>query len=166
MNQRQADGPLPRTRSCFVCGVENPHGLGAQPRVEDGRVVVDYMPREADCGYRGVVHGGLAMTLLDEVMTWAAILTARRMCVAGELTVRLLRPMEAGVTYRVEGRADEARGRLVFAAGSVLDPSGAEMARAAGKYMPMKPALSEKCAKDFLPGPELDAWAERMRPIA
>lgn len=152
---------LPRTRSCFVCGVENPHGLRARPRREaDGRVALDYAPRVCDCGYRGVVHGGIVMTLLDEVMTWAALLESGRLCVAAELTTRLLKPVAPGVPLRVEARVVRA-GRLLKVEGAALDAAGEPAARAEGKYLPMPDAMLGECEKDFLPGPELDAWRAR-----
>ena len=96
-------GALPWTRSCFVCGQDNPHGLHLRSRIENGRVMLDYTPREADLGYKHIVHGGIAITLLDEVMTWASIVAARRICVAAELATRLKKPIHVGQTLRVEG---------------------------------------------------------------
>ena len=113
-----ASSALPRTRSCFVCGVENPHGLHTHSRVEGERVVIEYTARECDCGYRRLVHGGIAMTLLDEAMTWAAILAAGRMCVAAELTTRLRRPMTAGDRLRIED------GRVTVVQGDMGEASG------------------------------------------
>jgi acyl-CoA hydrolase len=75
---------------------------------------LDYQPREADLGSRHIVHGGLAITVLDEVMTWAAILAAGRVCVAAELTVRLKQPIRLGLQLRVEGWVAEADPRLRF----------------------------------------------------
>ena len=152
---------LPRTRSCFVCGVENPHGLHTHSRVEGDRVVIEYTARASDCGYRRLVHGGIAMTLLDEAMTWAAILAAGRMCVAAELTTRLRRPMTAGDRLRIEARVVRHAGRVLYTEGAVLDAAGAVAASAEGKYMPMPAAQTERSEQDFLPGPELDAWLRR-----
>ena len=70
-------GTLPWTKSCFVCGQENPHGLHLKCRVDDGQVILEYTTQERDLGWRSIVHGGIVMTLMDEVMTWAAILAAR-----------------------------------------------------------------------------------------
>ena len=154
---------LPRTRSCFVCGVENPVGLRVHSRVEaDGRVVVDYTPREADCGYRGIVHGGIVKTLLDEAMTWAALLESDRLCVAAELTTRLLKPAAPGVPLRVEARVTAA-GRILKVEGAAIDAAGGVAARATGKYMPMPDTLLAACEQDFLPGPDLEAWQARRK---
>lgn len=150
---RSLSGNLPWTRSCFVCGQDNPHGLRLKSRVEDGRVVIDYTTREADLGYRHIVHGGIAMTLLDEVMTWAAILAARRVCVAAEMTSRLKQPIRVGRALRVEGWVVKAASRLLLTEGVIRDPDGAELMTAAGKYMPMPEDQLRLAEKDFVDSP-------------
>lgn len=147
-------GTLPWTKSCFVCGENNPHGLRLRSRIEGDRVVLQHTTREADLGYRHIVHGGICMTLLDEVMTWAAILTLRRACVAAELTVRLKEPVTAGQRIRVEGWISAARTRLVAAEGAVLDPAGRVLAVASGKYVAMPAEGASLCTKDFVDSDE------------
>jgi uncharacterized protein (TIGR00369 family) len=167
-NPDSLEGTLPWTRSCFVCGEANPHGLHLRSRVADGRVALDYTTREADLGYRHIIHGGILMTLLDEVMTWAAILTAQRACVAGELTVRLRRPVKQGQTIRVEGWITEHKSKLLLAEGHVVDQQGRVLVTAAGKYVPMPTAEVSLCVKDFVETGEAIqlAWLQHPRPDA
>ncbi len=146
--------PLPRTRTCYVCGVENTGGFRLRMRVEaDGTVAGDYTPPPEDNGYRGIVHGGIAMTLMDEVMTWAAILDTKRLCVAAEMTTRFRRPMPVGLTYRFSGRVTRATARLVMAEASVTGPDGRPVATAEGKYMPMPGASATAASVDFIDDP-------------
>ncbi len=147
-------GTLPWTRSCFVCGQDNPHGLHLKSRVEDGRVVIDYVTREADLGYRHIVHGGIAMTLLDEVMTWAAILAARRVCVAAEMTARLKQPIRVGHALRVEGWVTRAASRVLLTEGRILGADGSILMAASGKYMPMPEDQLKLAEKDFVEDPD------------
>lgn len=146
-------GTLPWTKSCFVCGEANPHGLRLRSRVEGDRVVLTCTTREADLGYRHLVHGGISMTLLDEVMTWAAILTFERSCVAAELTVRLKQPVTVDQTLRIEGWVSEARPRLTTTEGRILDSEGRVLATATGKYVPMVSADHQLCMGDFVQNP-------------
>lgn len=147
-------GTLPWTKSCFVCGESNPHGLRLRSRVEGDRVVLSYTTREADLGYRHLVHGGISMTLLDEVMTWAAILSFERSCVAAELTVRLKQPVSVNQCLRVEGWTAAAKSRLVLTAGRILDEAGYELATAEGKYVPMGSSEHALCVEDFVMSPD------------
>jgi len=151
---RRLTGKLPWTRSCFVCGENNPRGLRQKSRVEDGRVVLDYTTREEDRGYRHIMHGGLAITLLDEVMTWAAITATGRVCVAAELGARLKQPIRVPEQLRVEGWATRVTSRLIVTEGRILGPDGAERLAATGKYIPMPKDQLELTEKDFVYSPE------------
>lgn len=148
------EGTLPWTRTCFVCGEANPHGLRVRSRVEGDRIVLSHVTRESDLGYRHLVHGGISMTLLDEVMTWAAILTLKRACVAAELTVRLKEPVTVGQSLRVEGWITQAKSRMTVAEGRVMDARQTVLATATGKYVPMPEGGLHLCVKDFVDSPE------------
>jgi len=145
-------GVLPWTRSCLVCGESNTRGFRLKSRMEDGRVVLDYTTRETDLGWRHLVHGGIAMTLLDEVMTWAAIVALRRPCVAAEMTTRLRRPIRVGQALRVQGEVTARRSRLVTTGGVILDEGGRALVTAAGKYVPMPSADEGTYTEDFVAG--------------
>lgn len=147
------DGILPWTRSCFVCGEANPHGLRLKARHERGLVVLRYVPRDADRGWRERVHGGVATTLLDEVMTWAAILHTRRACVAAEFGVRLQQPIVVGQPLQVAASVDRGARRLVVASARICNAAGDTLFTATGKYMPMDAAAATACAADFVEGP-------------
>ncbi|MCE9615496.1 MAG: PaaI family thioesterase [Lentisphaerae bacterium] len=148
------DGVLPWTRSCFVCGEENPHGLRLRSRHENGVVVLRYAPRPSDRGWRELVHGGIATTLLDEVMTWAAILHVRRACVAAELGVRLLRPIAVGQPLQIVGQITDGKPRLMRASGRIMNAAGQVLFEATGKFVPMRDDVAALCAEDFVEGPE------------
>ena len=150
-----SDGWLPWTKSCFVCGEANPHGLRLRSRVEGERVVIRYVTRDADQGWRHLIHGGLSMTLLDEAMTWSAILSLQRACVAAEITVRLKQPIRTGQSIRVEAWTAASRSsRLASTEGHIVDEAGDLLATGSGKYVPMPAGGLPMCAQDFVRHPE------------
>jgi len=144
---------LPWTRSCFVCGQDNPHGLRLRCRLESGRVIIEHTAREADLGWKTFVHGGITMALLDEAMAWAVMARSRRPCVTAEMTTRLRRPVTVGMRLRVEGEVKRDGGRLLHAEGRILDASGNELASATGKFMAMNPEQSQVWTADLISGP-------------
>jgi len=58
----------PTSRTCFLCGRDNDHGLKLKwyNDYENDRVECDVMFPEYFNGYPGVVHGGIVATVLDE----------------------------------------------------------------------------------------------------
>lgn len=145
-----SSGILPWSHSCFVCGERNPCGLKLRSRIEDGRVVLEHVLREEDQGWQGIAHGGITATLLDEVMTWAAILEARKACVAAEFTIRLRQPVRVGEAVRAEGWSSGGKARLLRTEARLLTSSGEEAAVASGKYMPMPGDAVRDCAPGFI----------------
>lgn len=143
-------GNLPWTRSCFVCGQDNPRGFRLRSRLEDGRVVIDYRTQPTDVGYKHAVHGGICMTLLDEAMTWAAIVASGGVCVAAEMTARLKAPAEAGRKLRIEGWVTKHTRRLNLTEGRITDEDGTLVAEASGKYMPYDAPGEALQAEDFV----------------
>ncbi|MDF1537169.1 MAG: hypothetical protein P1S46_11885, partial [bacterium] len=54
---------------CFVCGPDNECGLKAAFRtLENGDIEGRFTPEKRHCGYEGIVHGGVIMGFLDEVL--------------------------------------------------------------------------------------------------
>lgn len=154
---------LPWTKSCFVCGEENSQGLRLKSREEDGRVVLNYKTRPSDVGYKHIVHGGIAMTLLDEVMTWAAILEARKICVAAHFSSRLKAPIQVEQNIRVSGWVSKSRPRLICTVGEIADEATGDLLMTAeGRYMPMSGEGAALCEKDFVDSPEKALFKERF----
>jgi len=147
-------GTLPWTHGCLVCGEHNPHGFRLRLQVDGDLVWLDYTPQEHDVGYRHIVHGGILMTLADEVMTWVAILAFRGVAVAAEMTTRLQAPSPAGVPLRVEGRAVRSNRRMVLTEARIVTHTGALVATATGKYMPVPREQTGTTHEDFVVSPD------------
>lgn len=143
------DGLLPWTHSCFVCGETNPKGLHLKAYHRKGRVFIDYSTRQEDVGYLNIVHGGIGAMLLDEVMTWAAILSFGEMAVAAEFTLRLLKPVLAGQTIHVEGWLSKC-GRRLAVCESQITFDGKLIMSSMGKYVPMPAENNSLLYGDFV----------------
>jgi len=147
-------GILPWTRSCFVCGEDNPSGLHLRSEIVDDRIRITYTTRDRDVGYRHIVHGGIMATLMDEVMTWAAIMKIRTACVAAEINIRMKKPVEVGQEIIVEGWVEKERPRILYTQSLITDTSGKVLLKGAGKYMPMPSEGKALCEKDFVVHPD------------
>ena len=131
---------LPHTHSCFVCGESNPQGLKLRFHT-DGRVVeTRFTPRPEHIGFKGVVHGGLLATVLDEIMVWACAVQTKRFAFCAELNVRFLNSLPPGqeVLLRSE-RVENRRNRIFETQAIAQTATGVVLAEATGKYIPIKP---------------------------
>ena len=142
---------LPHTHSCFVCGESNPFGLKLRFET-DGRIVqTRFTPRAEYAGFKGVVHGGIVATLLDEIMVWACAVQTQRFAYCAELTVRFLMPLQPG--QEVVGRAEltaNRRDKIFEAEGELKDSGGKLLASATGKYLPVKAQDAAEMATDLI----------------
>lgn len=142
---------LPHTHSCFVCGETNPRGLKLRFHT-DGRVVTArFKPCPEHIGFKGVVHGGITATVLDEIMVWACVVATKKFAYCAELNVRYLKPLapDQEVTVTSELVADR-KGRIFEAKATVLDGAGDPLVSATGKYMPIREADAALMMADFV----------------
>lgn len=95
---------------CFVCGPDNPDGLQVGFRIENGLCRAEYTPTSNQCGYDGVVHGGILFSLLDDVMANWLYLQGER-AYTGKCDIRFRAPAPVGEKLLLEGALEERRGR-------------------------------------------------------
>lgn len=146
--------PLPPTRSCFVCGQENPIGLRLGMEAGAGAVESRFRFRADFCGFTGVVHGGIISTVLDEIMVWAACTETKQFAYCAELTVRYLRPTRPGVDVVARGElVQNRRGRIFLTRGELRDADGQVLAEATGKYLPIPAEMRASVLADFVEPP-------------
>ena len=142
---------LPHTHSCFVCGESNPFGLNLRFET-DGRIVqTRFTPRKEHIGFKGVVHGGLIATVLDEIMVWACAVPTRKFAYCAELTVRYLQPLAPGEEVIVTSElVANRKDRIYTAKAAVHNLANLTLAEATGKYLPTKTLDISEMARDFV----------------
>ncbi|GMW02656.1 MAG: hypothetical protein AMXMBFR84_37920 [Candidatus Hydrogenedentota bacterium] len=129
---------LPVSKTCFVCGEENPFGLKLRFRVDGNRIWTSFDPVPAYCGFPNVLHGGVAAALLDETMGWAANRSLSRMTLTGELRVRYVRPVPGDRVLHVWAEVSKGHRRIAYTHGAITSEDGAETyARAEARFIPL-----------------------------
>ena len=148
--------PLPHTRSCFVCGEANPLGLRLRFESDGAIVRARFTPRPEHNGFKGVVHGGITATVLDEIMVWACAVRTRKFAFCAEMNVRYLNPITPGTEIILTGEMTaDRKGRIFEAKGTAHDTNGLALAGATGKYLPVKGVNLADLVADFVGDP---AW--------
>ena len=145
---------LPHTHSCFVCGESNPIGLNLRFET-DGQIVRSrFTPRPEHIGFKGVVHGGLIATVLDEIMVWACMAKTKRLAYCAEFTVRFLSPLRPGEeTIATAELVTNRRDRIFEVKAELKDNAGKVLALATGKYIPVKAIELADMATDLVGDP-------------
>ncbi|PYJ82669.1 MAG: thioesterase [Verrucomicrobia bacterium] len=141
---------LPHTKSCFVCGLNNPLGLKLDFET-DGRIVrARFVPRTEHVGFRETVHGGLISTVLDEAMVWVIGVRTKRFSYCAELNVRFVQPARPNEELQVIAELVANRRNKLFEAKAELRNPRAEVhASATGKYLPIKGDSLADLLSDF-----------------
>ena len=135
---------------CFVCGDQNEHGLRARFFEDGDQVITDLVTEPSFEGYRGIYHGGIISTLLDEVMI-KAILARDILAVTGEITVRFRQPIGIGVRLRLAGRIVRVKKRVYVTEGEAVGEDGTVFATAKGSYIEAPPELRSTLAESLEP---------------
>jgi acyl-coenzyme A thioesterase PaaI-like protein len=97
---------LDETKYCFVCGTDNPQGLGLKPYIEGDEVVSasfiapDYL-RSFKFGKtsntsKSILHGGMHCALLDCLSAWAFFALRRKFVATTDFHVQILKPIFTG----------------------------------------------------------------------
>lgn len=105
---------------CFVCGNENPHGIGITMFLDDdGTITSDFTLNEAHQGPPGHTHGGASAAILDELMglvVWAA----GHKVVAANINVNYRKLLPLNQPLTAESRITRVDERKVFSEGKIL----------------------------------------------
>jgi acyl-coenzyme A thioesterase PaaI-like protein len=105
----------PKTRDCYVCGPGNDSGLQV-PFFVDGahgsRAL--YTARAEHAGWPGILHGGIAFSLMDEALGWALYFQGLT-GVTARAETRFRQPIPIGTNLIIRGWTLARRRRLVNA---------------------------------------------------
>jgi acyl-coenzyme A thioesterase PaaI-like protein len=133
---------LPYHGWCFVCGNENPHGIGITMWVDDdGTLTSDFTFGLAQQGPPGHAHGGSSAAVLDEAMglvVWAAGYKVA----AVNIEINYHKPVPLDQPLHVETRITEQDERKIFSVGELRLPSGKVAVSGRGIYV-VAPKLFE-----------------------
>jgi acyl-coenzyme A thioesterase PaaI-like protein len=118
------------TNHCFVCGQGNPQGLHLRFSADGAEAVVAHWhPQETWEGFRGVIHGGIVSTVLDEAMS-KAVAAQGIPALTCELRVRLRERVAPAEELEIRGWVVEKRKRKISTEAILSDAAGRERAHA------------------------------------
>ena len=108
--KEEIQNPFP-DNNCFFCGSENNEGLKLTFYWDKARkeTYTEYLPAQHFVGQGNILHGGIQMGLLDEIMGWTSYAFTQEMAVTTGLTIKFLQPTyirgeKINVTCRVTSK--------------------------------------------------------------
>jgi acyl-coenzyme A thioesterase PaaI-like protein len=104
-----------RTSRCYVCGPDNPGGLHITFEQDGSNGARGfYTAKEEHCGWPGLLHGGLAFTLMDEALAYA-LYFQELYGVTARIETRFRQPIAAGAKLIIRAWTLQQRRKLVEA---------------------------------------------------
>ena len=150
----------PNSKDCFVCGVENEHGLHLEfYETEPGKVEVDYTVPEHFQGYDGIVHGGIVATLVDEVLGRVHMGSdpeQPRFMYTAKMSITYRKPVPTGKPIKIVGQAQKSRRRTATSTARIYGPDGNTLVEAE--------ALLVDLPSEKLEGVDLEAVGWKVYP--
>ncbi len=123
---------------CFVCGPRNQNGLRLEFEPRADEVVAEFVPAVHHQGYRGIVHGGIISTLLDEAMAHVMVRRGRPALTA-KIEVKFLQAASIGEKLVIRARLRHERSRTAELEASATTQQGAQVATARGTWIRVEP---------------------------
>ncbi|MBW2458149.1 MAG: PaaI family thioesterase [Deltaproteobacteria bacterium] len=158
MSDSRPPQPQPGSALCFVCGTQNPHGLGAVFYDDGKRVWTEVTPAEYHQGWPGVLHGGVVTAILDETIGRVAFLYDRWVQTA-KIAIRFKRPAPLGELLVGRGELVRNNRRLMEMKGGLYVAGSDELlAEATGTFVPLPDAERNELAKQL--GGDFAAWEQ------
>lgn len=125
------------SKECFICGIDNDAGLKMRfYETEDNCVVGRFVARDVHQSYPGRLHGGIASTVLDEILgRTIQLYEPEAWAVTADMSVKYKKPIPLNAELRAVARPTKYVHGLLFAEGEITDMDGNVLATASGRYM-------------------------------
>ena len=139
--------PLPSSadHKCFGCSPANAAGLQMAffqhaDTVYSRVTIPDHLG-----GWNDVTHGGVVATILDETMSWAAMVLLKRLSFTRKMTVEFRKTVAVGASMEAEGRIRSVKDdREAVVEGILTDPAGKVCAVSEGTFRIFSPAVAKR----------------------
>jgi uncharacterized protein (TIGR00369 family) len=134
--KEKLNNPYPDNH-CFFCGSENDSGLKLKFHFDKKakEVSTEYVPPHHFAGQGNILHGGIQMGILDEIMGWTTYVHTGEMAVTSNINVSFLSPAYIrGRKLKATCRVSSSEGKIVEMVATLADDEGKICTRATGSF--------------------------------
>lgn len=143
---------------CFGCASNHPIGFRLRFVKRGDEVITRFVPSEKYQGPPGVMHGGLVMTLADEIAAWTIVAQKGRFGFTVSVEARLSKAVRTGVEVLGKGRIESETPRFTKIS---VELSQGDAACFRGTFTFV--ILDEAGAEKVIGGPLPEAWRKFAR---
>jgi len=155
--------PNSEMHNCFGCSPINPSGLQMKFYSNDASVFSEVTVPKHLCGWNNLIHGGVLSTILDEVMSWAAIYLLKRITLTKSMAIDFLKPVYIDHPLKAEGKVLELNGKHEAVMEGILSNSdGTICTRSTAHFAIFSPAVARRLG---IANEEHLNWFERIYSI-
>jgi acyl-coenzyme A thioesterase PaaI-like protein len=144
-NQRQQHLPNSADHNCFGCSPANPSGLQMKFFADDERVFSNVTIPDHLCGWSRIAHGGVITTILDEIMSWAALHFLKRITMTKSMEIEFIKPVYIRRPLKAEGKVLEVAGKHdAIMEGILYNANAVVCARSTAKFSIFSPQVAKR----------------------
>jgi uncharacterized protein (TIGR00369 family) len=120
---------------CFGCAPHNTKGLKLRIWYTKKGCTSYYAIPGEYCGFKGLAHGGIIATLLDEVAAWTIITHLLRFGITLQADVRYLKPVPTGVEIDIKAKILKSDAENVVSLAKIQSKKGTILAEAESRWL-------------------------------
>jgi uncharacterized protein (TIGR00369 family) len=129
--------------NCFGCSPRNASGLQMEFFSSDKSLLSRVTVPDHLCGWSNLVHGGVISAILDEIMSWSAMVQLKKIILTKSITVDYKHPVYTGKALMVEGKVLEVKGeREALMEGLLYSDEGKLCSRSEGTFALFTPEVA------------------------
>lgn len=130
---------------CFGCSPVNPSGLRMKFFANQDTVFSNVTIPDHLCGWSNIAHGGVLSTILDEIMSWAALHFLKRITMTKSMTMEFIKPVQIQRPLKAEGKVLEVTGKHDAVMGGILYDADAEVCvKSTANFSIFSPAVARR----------------------
>ena len=130
---------------CFGCSPVNPSGLQMNFFADRETVFSNLTIPEHLCGWSNIAHGGVLTTILDEIMSWAALHFIKRITMTKSMNIEFIKPVYIRNPLKAEGKVLEISGKHdVVMEGILYNEKGVACAKSTANFAIFSPKVAKR----------------------
>ena len=142
---------LPGYTNCFVCGKNNPIGLNIAFFKDQDKIKAEFIPQSKHQGFKGIVHGGILFSILDEIMGRTAIITRDVMTMTVEINIKYRKKALVGEKIIFAAQMTKDLGRMIEAQAEARSEDGTLLTEAKGKFIVLSKEMQKEVEEYMRP---------------